>query len=108
LLNASHLVGLSTDIIVITCIYLLEAFGFWFNLNDTNITAPGNVALLDQEKCLEWIQNNVAALGGNSLNVTIWEQSAGASSVGFHLQRRLLNGNQPRFFFNLGLLVFNL
>ncbi len=27
LLNASHLVGLSTDIIVITCNYLLEAFG---------------------------------------------------------------------------------
>jgi len=95
LVNASRLVGLNTNIIVITCNYRLDAFGFWFNLDDTNITAPGNVALLDQEKCLEWIQSNVAAFGGNPLNVTLWGQSAGSSSVGFHLQRRLLNGNQP-------------
>lgn len=98
LLNASHLVGLDKNIIVINCNYRLQAFGFWFNLDDTTITAPGNVALLDQEKCLQWIQNNVATFGGNPSNVTMWGQSAGSSSVGFHLQRRVLNNNQPILF----------
>jgi carboxylesterase type B len=98
LLNASHLVGLSTNIIIVTCNYRLGAFGFWFNLDDTNVTAPGNVALLDQRKCLYWIQNNAAAFGGDPSNVTMWGQSAGASSVGFHLQYALLNRSQPSLF----------
>jgi len=55
------------------------------NLGDTDVTAPANIALLGQQKCLEWIQNNVAVFGGNPLNVTMWGQSAGASSVGFHM-----------------------
>ena len=100
LLNASRLVGISTNVIVITCNYRLHAFGFWFNLDDENITAPGNVALLDQEKCLEWIQDNVAAFGGDASNVTLWGQSAGSSSVGFHLQRQVFNGNNTRKLFH--------
>jgi carboxylesterase type B len=98
LLNASHLIGLSTNIIIITCNYRLAAFGFWFNTDDINITAPGNVALLDQQKCLQWIQNNVGAFGGDPSNVTLWGQSAGSSSVGFHLQHQLLNVSQPLLF----------
>ena len=98
LLNASHLVELTNNIVVITCNYRLQAFGFWFNIDEINIIAPGNVALLDQQKCLQWIQNNVAAFGGNPLNVTIWGQSASASSVDFQLQYQVLNSNQPPLF----------
>ncbi|CAF3667816.1 unnamed protein product [Rotaria sp. Silwood1] len=83
---------------VITCNYRLGAFGFWFNLDDDNVTAPGNVALLDQLKCLQWIQRNSRAFGGNPLKVTLWGQSAGASSVGFHLQYYYLNPNQSQLF----------
>ncbi|CAF2628674.1 unnamed protein product [Rotaria sp. Silwood2] len=98
LLNASHLVGLNKNIIVVTCNYRLGAFGFYFNLDDANVSAPGNVALLDQLQCLQWIQNNSRAFGGNPLNVTLWGQSAGASSVGFHLQHYYLNPNQSQLF----------
>jgi carboxylesterase type B len=76
----------------------LQVFGFWFNLNDASITAPGNVALLDQQKCLQCIQNNAAAFGGDPRNVTIWGQSAGASAVGFQLQNYYLNRTQPQLF----------
>jgi len=95
-LNASHLVEPSNDIIFIKCNYSLKAFGFWLNLGDTDVTAPSNGALLGQKKCLEWIQNNFAVFGSNPLNVTMWWQSAGVSSVGFHMQRQLLGHNQSQ------------
>ncbi|CAF0844453.1 unnamed protein product [Adineta steineri] len=98
LLNASRLVGLNQGVIVITCNYRLQAFGFYFSDNITDSRAPGNVALLDQQKCLEWIQKNVIYFGGDPSNVTIWGQSAGASSVGFHMQQQFLKYNQFKLF----------
>ncbi|CAF3917307.1 unnamed protein product, partial [Adineta steineri] len=97
-LNASRLVGLNQGVIVITCNYRLQAFGFYFSDNITDSRAPGNVALLDQQKCLEWIQKNVIYFGGDPSNVTMWGQSAGASSVGFHLQQQILKYNQTKLF----------
>ncbi|CAF3707161.1 unnamed protein product [Adineta steineri] len=98
LLNASRLVGLNQGVIVITCNYRLQAFGFYFSDNITDSRAPGNVALLDQQKCLEWIQKNVIYFGGDPSNVTIWGQSAGASSVGFHMQQQFLKYNEFKLF----------
>ncbi|CAF3679360.1 unnamed protein product [Adineta steineri] len=68
LLNASRLVGLNQGVIVITCNYRLQAFGFYFSDNITDSRAPGNVALLDQQKCLEWIQKNVIYFSGDPSN----------------------------------------
>ena len=41
----------------------------------------GNYGLYDQMTAIKWIKNNISSFGGNSENITIMGQSAGAMSV---------------------------
>ena len=44
-----------------------------------------NVGLRDQRLALHWLNENIGSFGGNKDEVTIWGESAGAASVGWHL-----------------------
>jgi para-nitrobenzyl esterase len=71
-------------VVLVTINYRLGPLGF---LNLKNVTggripSTGNEALLDQISALRWVQNNIAAFGGDQDNVTVYGESAGAESIG--------------------------
>jgi para-nitrobenzyl esterase len=69
--------------VVVTINYRLGALGFFAHSSIAG-AKPGadvNFGLLDQIAALKWVQQNIAAFGGDPGNVTIFGQSAGAESV---------------------------
>lgn len=70
------------DVIVVTFNYRLDIFGF---LSTGDEVLSGNTALKDQLAALIWTRNNIAFFGGDPTKITIFGNSAGAMSVGYHL-----------------------
>ena len=70
------------NIIMVSMQYRVASLGFLYFKNKD---VPGNAGLFDQRMALEWIKDNIAEFGGNPENVTIFGESAGAASVGYHL-----------------------
>jgi carboxylesterase type B len=64
-------------VVCVTINYRVGADGFLY-LGEGN----ANRALLDQVAALQWVQENIAAFGGDPANVTVFGQSAGAKSIG--------------------------
>ena len=79
------------DVVVVTVNYRLGAIGF---LDLKTASASGNQGLYDQLMALKWVNENIRYFGGNSEEVTIFGQSAGAISVGLHYLSPL---SQPYF-----------
>ena len=71
------------DVIVVTFNYRNSAFGF---PNSPAIPIQQqNLGIYDQRYMFQWVQDNIAAFGGDPGKVTIWGESSGAQSVDGHL-----------------------
>ena len=73
------------DVIVVSINYRLGAFGFLFDEQAqtaaTDEPPTGNFGLEDQIAALSWVKREIAALGGDPDNVTVFGESAGAMSI---------------------------
>ncbi|GAB0100706.1 hypothetical protein DMENIID0001_167890 [Sergentomyia squamirostris] len=80
---------LDEDIILVTGNHRLGIFGF---LSTNTLDSPGNYGLKDQSLMLNWVQENIAAFGGDRSSVTIFGQSTGGASVTYHTVSPLSRG----------------
>jgi para-nitrobenzyl esterase len=86
-------------VVVVTVNYRLGVFGFLAHPELTAESAhkaSGNYGMLDQAAALQWVERNIAALGGDPKRVTIGGESAGSFAVSAlmasPLSRRLFHG----------------
>jgi len=85
LYNGTNLVK-NGNVIVVEINYRLAALGYFtsweiLNENPTQPTLGGMNGLLDQLFALEWINQNIAAFGGDPEKITLFGESAGGLSV---------------------------
>lgn len=89
--------------VVVTVNYRLGIFGFLdvaqLKQGSTPVGNSPNFALLDLIKGLEFVRDNIGRFGGDSKNVTLMGQSAGAINV-YALQTSPLVVNAPRKLFH--------
>ena len=88
--NALSFVGLN-DVILVTFNYRLSVFGF---LSSGDNKIPGNYGLWDQHMAIKWVHDNIEHFGGDTTNITIFGESAGAASV---IYQALYDGNNGLF-----------
>ena len=74
-------------VILVTANYRVNVDGF---LKIKGV--PANLALRDMMFALRWVQDNIAAFGGNPDNVTVFGQSAGATHITSLLASPLAKG----------------
>ena len=70
-------------IVFVSINYRVGALGFMASpsLTKEGNGSSGNYGLMDQVAALKWVNENIAAFGGDPSNITIGGQSAGAMSV---------------------------
>ena len=69
-------------VVLVTCNRRLGAEGYLYLEPAMGAgVGPGNLGVLDQIQMLRWLQENIAAFGGDAGNVTLFGQSGGAAVV---------------------------
>ncbi|XP_058463528.1 glutactin-like [Malaya genurostris] len=81
---------LERDVVLVVIQYRLGPLGFLSTLSNT---IPGNAAMLDIIMALEWVRDHIKDFGGNSNNVTVFGQSAGAAATSALLYSPLVPQN---------------
>lgn len=82
-------------VILVTVNYRLNIFGFFAHPELTAESAhhaSGNYGLMDQLLALHWVRDNIARFGGDTNNVTVFGQSAGAMDTSILMTSPLANG----------------
>ncbi|CAM3573039.1 carboxylesterase family protein [Halomonas sp. FME1] len=69
--------ALEQDVIVVAVTYRLGLLGFLGGYANR----PANLGLLDMISALRWVNTNIAAMGGDPANVTLFGQSAGGDAA---------------------------
>ncbi|XP_068084825.1 esterase FE4 [Anabrus simplex] len=80
---------INKGIVYVSINYRLGIFGF---LSTEDEVAPGNAGMKDQVLALRWVQQNIAAFGGDPNQVTIFGQSAGGTSIHYHMLSPMSKG----------------
>ena len=74
------------DVVVVSITYRMNVFGYMAHpALDKEGHAFGNYGTLDQQAGLKWVQQNIAAFGGDPGNVTVFGESAGGIAILFNL-----------------------
>ena len=82
-------------VVVVSANHRLGVFGFLAHPELTKSSgrnASGNWGLLDQVAALRWVQQNIAAFGGDPNRVTVFGESAGSFSVSAMVATPLAKG----------------
>uniref|UniRef100_A0A0N5AG41 Carboxylic ester hydrolase n=1 Tax=Syphacia muris TaxID=451379 RepID=A0A0N5AG41_9BILA len=82
LLYDGKALAVKADAIIVNINYRLGPFGYLYFDHEE---APGNVGMLDQQLALTWIRKYVSAFGGDPSQMTLFGESAGASSIVAHM-----------------------
>jgi para-nitrobenzyl esterase len=71
-------------VLLVTINYRLGPLGYFAHpalTKDAGAQPTGNFGLMDQVAALKWVQQNIAAFGGDPKNVTVFGESAGGMST---------------------------
>uniref|UniRef100_Q5XG92-8 Isoform 7 of Carboxylesterase 4A n=2 Tax=Homo sapiens TaxID=9606 RepID=Q5XG92-8 len=92
----------------VVLVFLQHRLGIFGFLSTDDSHARGNWGLLDQMAALRWVQENIAAFGGDPGNVTLFGQSAGAMSISGLMMSPLASGLFHRAISQSGTALFRL